>query len=207
MATVDERVQAQGVKGGERAVEPVRPPAKRSDFAELVASHGATLYARALWLTRDESAAADLLQDTFERAIRRGPRNVPTSSLLRWLMTVMTNRFRDDRRAEKVRRCVRDSDRVLQDLPAMEGQSCQLWRCVTDATVAGCVDRLPSWMKDMLQLHFAGAAYADLSAHFEIPVSTVGTRMLRIRQRLGKQLRQELKTQLPDDAVDWFGRW
>lgn len=193
MAEIDDNL---GGEGGGGIDEPC-------EFAEEVASHSATLYARALWLTRDESAAADLLQDTFERAIRRGPRNVSRASLLRWLTTVMTNRFRDDRRAEKVRRSVRDSDRVLQDLPMAADEGHQLWRCVTDETVAMCIDRLPKWMRDMLRLHFAGAAYAELSAHFEIPVSTVGTRMLRIRQRLGKHLRQELKVHLPVGAQDW----
>ncbi len=122
-------------------------------------------------------------------------------------MTVMTNRFRDDRRAGKVRRCVRDSERVLQDVAAAEDEGLQLWRYVTDDTVAVCVDRLPKWMKDMLRLYFAGAAYADLSAHFDIPVSTVGTRMLRIRQRLGKHLREELKIQLTKAATHWIAQW
>lgn len=166
-------------------------------FAETVASHGETLYARALWLTRDKNAAADLLQDTFERAIRRGGQNVSSTSILPWLTTVMTNRFRDERRAEKVRRRIGDNDGVLQNLAGM-GEECRaLWRFVSDETVADCIHRLPQWMQDMLRLHLAGAAYAELSAHFEIPVSTVGTRMLRIRQRLGKHLREELKMQLP----------
>lgn len=161
-------------------------------FAELVASHGPALYARAVWLTRDESAAADLLQDTFERALRHGPRNIESTSIVRWLMTVMTNRFRDDRRAQKVRRFIGDGDRVLQNLAAAEEAGHPLWRTVGDDTIASCIERLPKWMQDMLQLHFAGAPYAELSARFAIPMNTVGTRMLRIRQRLGRHLREAL---------------
>jgi RNA polymerase sigma-70 factor (ECF subfamily) len=206
MVAIEESV---GGRKGVRRGEPqaAGAPAATADFAEIVASYGATLYARALWLTRDEAAAADLLQDTFERAIRRGPRDLANPALLRWLMTVMTNRFRDERRAGRVRRCVRDSERALLDVAATEEEGLQLWRCVTDDTVAICVDRLPRWMKDMLRLYFAGAAYAELSAHFEIPVSTVGTRMLRIRQRLGKHLREELKSQLSKVAANWTAQW
>jgi len=201
MLSIDARGRASGSRRG-RAVRLAEvSPGENANFAEMVASRGAALYARALWLTRNEDAAADLLQDTFERAIRRGPRDVPITSLLPWLATVMTNRFRDERRAQKVRRCVGNGDRVLQDLAMVEDEGMHLWRFIGDDTIAACIDRLPKWMKDMLRLHFAGAAYADLSAHFDIPISTVGTRMLRIRQRLGKHLREELKSQLPEAAA------
>jgi RNA polymerase sigma-70 factor, ECF subfamily len=162
------------------------------DLSAVVAAHGALLQARALWLTKTRSDAADLLQDTWERALRSAPRAIGPDSVPRWLLTIMHNRFLDDRRAQLVRRCVSDGDTYLSQLAADDAAAAPLWRTIDEDRLAASISRLPPAMQDMLRMRGDGASYAVLSLHFQIPVNTVGTRLLRIRARLHKHLREAL---------------
>src|SRR5690349_21688789 len=96
---------------------PDAPPVTREDLpalpgaaaspAEVVhlESYGPDLLRRAAMLTRwDTSRAADLVQDTMERALRHVHRLAPGSNVRAWLYTIMVRRFRDTLRHERVRR-------------------------------------------------------------------------------------------------------
>ena len=76
------------------------------DFSEIVREHRVALEGRALWLTKSESDAADLFQETLEHALR-GPRRALSPEVVRrWLYTIMYNVFLDRWRAQAVRRTV-----------------------------------------------------------------------------------------------------
>src|SRR5205814_8896937 len=55
---------------------------------EMVSRYEAVLYARAMRLVRSRSDALDLLQDTYERALRGRASFQPGTNLRHWLMTI-----------------------------------------------------------------------------------------------------------------------
>jgi RNA polymerase sigma-70 factor (ECF subfamily) len=160
------------------------------DFGEIVRDHASALRARALWLTRNQSDAADLFQDTIERAMCAKRQNVGAGAWLRWLLTIMHNLFLDGRRAAAVRRFARNADALIERAASVEEEPAELWRTIDDAVVDALIRELPPSMSEMLLMFARGASYSDLSAHFGIPSSTVGTRLMRIRRRLRARLEQ-----------------
>jgi RNA polymerase sigma-70 factor (ECF subfamily) len=163
--------------------------ARELDFVAIVVAHGRALHGRALWLTKKESDAADLFQDTIERALAASHKQRDPALVLRWLLTIMHNTFLDDCRARITRRTVSDSDAVLEQIAWEAPAKPPRWRTVTDDVVGACIARLPRHMQEIFRMYAAGASYVTLANHFQIPGSTVGTRLLRMRRRLRRLLR------------------
>jgi RNA polymerase sigma-70 factor (ECF subfamily) len=184
-----------------RGLAPANAPCVGSpelDFAAVVEVHGRALYGRALWLTKTETDAADLFQDTIERALAAPPKQHRDSALvMRWLLTIMHNSFLDDCRAKATRRTVSESDLVLERLEWRAPAKPACWRMVTDDVLRACVARLTRNMQEMFAMYAAGASYAMLARHFQIPGSTVGTRLLRMRRRLRRLLQEILASDNP----------
>jgi RNA polymerase sigma-70 factor (ECF subfamily) len=170
---------------GSRAslVTTVAPPLL--DFASVVEKHGAALYRRAKWLTKSESDAADLFQDTIEHAMRGARKPDEPDLVLRWLMRIMYNLFIDQQRACAVWKRVARSQEVLARVvgEAPDPRPAD-WRLVDDAQLSACVSCLPAGMRELFQKYATGTSYPELAAHFNIPQGTVGTRLLRLRRRL-----------------------
>ena len=60
-------------------------------FSQAALEHLDALYGYALTLTRDQSAAEDLVQETYVRAVRAFGQLVPNSNLKSWLFVIMRN--------------------------------------------------------------------------------------------------------------------
>lgn len=169
-------------RGGFRAVpQPL-------DFMATVRIHGATLRRMASCLTRNYSDASDLFQDTIEHALRAKRQDVEACSALPWLVTIMRNSFIDTCRERKRRRMALDSIDLI-GCCADRGQAPPArWRYVDDELLARSIGELPSTAAAMLRMSLDGVRYTDLAARLEIPMSTVGTRLHRIRRRLRARL-------------------
>jgi RNA polymerase sigma-70 factor (ECF subfamily) len=162
------------------------------DFAEIVRVHGRALEGRALWLTKSDSDAADLYQETIEHALRGTRRALSPEVVRRWLFAIMYNLFLDHWRAQSVRRSVVFDSR-LEDQLAWEPQSLvPMWRTVDDETIQACIARLPDYLKEVIQLQLSGASYTQLAQQLGLPASTIGTRLLRARRRLRSLLDAEI---------------
>lgn len=191
---------ARSVEPLSRSASPANDPPARArelDFDAVVAVHGRTLHGRALWLTKKESDAADLFQDTIERALAASHKQRDPALVGRWLLTIMHNTFLDDCRARATRRTVSDSDAVLEQIPWVAPAKPLRWRTVTDDVVGACVARLPRNMQEMFRMYAAGASYVTLANCFQISGSTVGTRLLRMRRRLRRLLLEASATDNP----------
>jgi RNA polymerase sigma-70 factor (ECF subfamily) len=154
------------------------------DFGQVVSTCGGPLLGRALWLTRNDSDARDLCQETLARALRRIPAPMDSRMLLRWLFTIMLNVFLDERRARAVRRLVPDGAHFIKQIAQEEPAETPLWRTVDDALVYKCIDQLPTRMREPLRLFAAGTPYVEIAARLRIRLGTVGTRIFRARRRL-----------------------
>ena len=161
---------------------------KDAALAEAVHKHADTLSRRALWLTRCRTEAADLCQETWERAFRRAHRHADTEVTLRWLLTIMHNSFLDHRRAEVVRRTLPGGSGALERIEQKD-QLLEPWRTVEDELLRLCIGRLSTTMKQAIELHLAGVPYGEIAARSGVGVATVGTRLFRARRRLREMLR------------------
>src|SRR2546430_12120502 len=60
-------------------------------FSQAALEHIDALYGYALTLTRDQTEAEDLVQETYLRAVRAFGQLVPNSNLKSWLFVIMRN--------------------------------------------------------------------------------------------------------------------
>lgn len=136
-------------------------------------------------LTRDRTAADDLVQDCLERALSRWHLRRDTGDLRAWLFTILRNGFLNDIRA--LRR--RGGDAVALDaVPepmAAPGQEDGL--AISDVFAA--LEQLPEEQKSLLLLvGVEDLSYAEAAAVLAIPAGTVMSRLSRARLRLRAML-------------------
>lgn len=163
------------------------------DIRLLARLHGEALYRWALRLRRNPSDAWDLVQDTYERALRGGP--LPAAQNARaWLFVIMKNLFLDQCRARKRRGWPAANERI-GDLPAppSEPEPDPPWASLTTEEVRECVAGLDRVFREVYTLHaLEGLSYAEIAARLNLSPKTIGTRIFRARQKLRHALHDQL---------------
>jgi RNA polymerase sigma-70 factor (ECF subfamily) len=158
---------------------------------DSVGLHGfeGVLYARAVRLVRHPPDAWDLVQDTFEHALRGQGRFQPGTNLRVWLMTIMQHLFID--RCRKLGREPRSEpiDEELIANPEPDSTSLPDWAYISDEEVAAAMATLESPFREVYRLRLVdNCSYDEIAERLLIPRSTVGTRLMRARTKLRKTL-------------------
>jgi RNA polymerase sigma-70 factor (ECF subfamily) len=161
---------------------PERDAARELDA--LVRAHQAALLAFALKLCRQPQDAHDLVQDTFERALRAWSGSVPPPANERaWLCMVLHNLFID--RCRRAARAPRSANIDELQVPAREPDAPPAWSALTVDQVRAALEQVDPELRECYRLHeLEGLSYAEIAARLGAPVSTVGTRIMRARRRL-----------------------
>jgi RNA polymerase sigma-70 factor, ECF subfamily len=158
------------------------------DFRRLITEELPGLKVHALRLCKDTCAAADLVQDTVERALSREATFAPGTHLKQWLHTILRNLFTDGWRRSNIYREVA-SDFRFQRAPDPWDRALSRWREVGDDELRAAMDQLPDRLRTAFELHVTeGLPYHALAARLGVKRSTVGTRLLRARRFLLKVL-------------------
>jgi RNA polymerase sigma-70 factor (ECF subfamily) len=143
-------------------------------------------------LTRNAADADDLVQDTVERGLRK-KELYRYGSLRTWLLHIMKNLFIDRCR----RRRHVDTGVELLSIPA-ESTPVPMWAQVSDVALAAAIARLQPLAREVIVLkEREGCSYAEISERLNIPVGTVGTRLIRARRKL-REILTGTKSVMPD---------
>jgi RNA polymerase sigma-70 factor, ECF subfamily len=154
------------------------------DFCRLVTSELPGLRQHALRLCRDVDAAADLVQDTVERALARRDSFAPGTHLRSWLHTILRNIFTDNWRRSSIRP-EQPCDFQLHPPPDPSEPATGRWREVDDTQLRAAMRQLPDPLRTAFELHATeGLSYKALASRLGIKRSTAGTRLMRARRRL-----------------------
>jgi RNA polymerase sigma-70 factor (ECF subfamily) len=169
---------------------PVRPaPVVLEEVARL---HADALFGRALRLTGERARAWDLLQDTFERGIRRCPPCLAAPEASRWLSVVMKHLYFDEQRRTR-RRPIVELDDAVDALPAAEPEAPAPWARVDEEALRAAVAALPGVFREVYELHaYEGLSYLEIAVRLGIPAATAATRLHRARARLRSRLDESL---------------
>lgn len=153
------------------------------EFHRSLREHELPLQALALRLCRSRADAGDLVQDTFERALRRRAQYEPGTNLRAWLCTILHHLFLDRCRARSRGPTHANLDDVV--LPAPEPAREPAWATLTRDDVLAALARLDPDFRSVYQLHtLDGMPYTEIAARLGIPKATVGTRLARARRKL-----------------------
>ena len=158
---------------------------------QLVPDFESALYARAMRLVRSRSDAWDLVQDTYERALRGQAGFQPGTNLRQWMMTIMYNLFLDRcRRVSREPRVVAIDD---HELASSEPEAPEPWESITADQVNAALAGLEAPFREVYQLRLAeNCSYDEIATRLTIPRSTVGTRLMRARHKLRETLLKEV---------------
>ena len=141
-------------------------------------------------LTRDESAAEDLVQETYLRAWRHWDTFARGSEARAWLFTIARNAWR--KQAPRAARLVPVEDDALQalhdaefPLAAPDPVVQALSRTDIGPAIRASIDALPETFRDVVELvELQQLSYQEAAEVLDIPVGTVRSRLFRARRVL-----------------------
>lgn len=131
-------------------------------------------------LTRDHTAADDLVQDTLERAISRWVLRAGDAELRVWLFAILHNLFIDGQRAHR-RRPVHgalDDESGHAETPATQEAS-----LIGRDTLAQFGALSPEHQAVLLLVGVEGLPYASVARALGVPLGTVMSRLSRAREQ------------------------
>ncbi len=145
------------------------------------------LRGRALRLTGNAALADDLVQDTFERALRFAARFVEGTNIRAWahqvLFSVFVSRYRKHKRERKLwQRVLDDPTTKMRGARAQAEPDAGWW---LSEKVEACVDALPNGFRETFVLvDLQEHSYREAAETLGIPVGTVMSRLHRARKLL-----------------------
>lgn len=176
-------------------------PPKSETFEQEALPHLDAVYRFALRLTRSESEAEDLVQETFLRAYRAWDQYTLVTNAKSWLFTICRNAFlrsreRDSRRDELVAEAAQsesDSDGIFES-PIFAGEANydpegDFFRGLVDDEILDAIDRLPDEFREAVTLSdLQGMNYQEVADVLDVPLGTVKSRLFRGRKMLQEAL-------------------
>jgi RNA polymerase sigma-70 factor (ECF subfamily) len=146
---------------------------------------------RARYLAKASADADDLVQDTFERALRASTKPSDPVDLQRWLARVLTNLWIDQSRSRKVWRSCHRKLAASEVVTGDEAPEPARWGTLSIAEVRAALADVPEPYRSAYQQHvLERRSYLVVARHAGIRPNTVGTRVLRARQYL-RQILEE----------------
>ncbi|HEX9295849.1 MAG TPA: RNA polymerase sigma factor [Polyangiaceae bacterium] len=175
--------------------------APESELRAGLTTHWPDLYRRALRLARNETVAQDVLQDTFERALRFETQYEPNSNLRAWLQRILLSVF--------VTRC-RSYRRERRALESLTNDPCA-WTLPDgpsahqglSPSIERALGALPPRFREAVELvDIVDMSYRDAAEALGVPLGTVMSRLHRGRRMLAEVLRapQNKVPELPEAA-------
>jgi RNA polymerase sigma-70 factor, ECF subfamily len=150
--------------------------------ADSALRHLDRLHAAALALCGNRADADDLVQETYLSLLRR-PRRVHAHSEVAYLMTMLRNRFIDDRRSAARRRfdpCLYEIDESADPRAGLRPD-----RLAEDREVLDVVHALDSPFREtVVAVDILGLSYKEAAAALDVPVGTIMSRLARGRDRV-----------------------
>jgi RNA polymerase sigma-70 factor (ECF subfamily) len=160
------------------------PPCQPQSFAEIAEQHRLLLHRVALRLSGNAETAKDLVQETLLRAWHRFDQFQPGTHAATWLVAILTNVYLDDLKHLKV---VRKAEPELTVPEAVECES--TIADITDAELYDAVKQLDPELREVVELcYFKQMRYHQAATVLNVPVGTIGTRLMRARTQLRKLL-------------------
>jgi len=168
----------------------------RATFDQLALEHLDAVHRMALQLARSPQDAADLLQETYLKAVRSAALFEERGGGMRpWLFTILHNVFYSERRRGKhiVSAHGEFSDDAaeapgpMDPPPAWDLASLQ-WEHVDERIRAGIDGLRPEYRSILLLWGVEGMRYRDIAEIQGIPIGTVMSRLHRARSILAQQL-------------------
>lgn len=154
-------------------------------FEEGLLTARGMLMSFAMNLYRDRARAEDAVQDTFCRALTNRDKFEPGTNLPAWLLVIMRNAFRANRRSAGERLVVyHDDPRYADHVPDPGNPE----RALLAVETLEVISRLKPHHRAALIAVGVGEQYDEIAVRTGVGVNTVKTRVRRARRNLEKMM-------------------
>ncbi len=170
---------------------------RRKSFESEALPHMDALYRTALRMTRNESDAEDLVQETYVKAYRFWDRFEPGSNCRAWLFKIMTNIFINEYRSKSRSPLAVNVDELDDNFlygqlaidKTVENPEQRFFAKIFDDDVKRAIENLPDDFRFVVILSFLeGFSYQEIADIMDLQLGTVKSRLHRGRKLLQKAL-------------------
>jgi RNA polymerase sigma-70 factor, ECF subfamily len=163
------------------------------------------LYAYAMVLSRNPAMAADLVQESYLRALKGKESLRPDSNVKSWLFTILRNIWLNHLRHERAgpKLAELDSDENLADvsIATSEDPHDLYVRNLQREQVRTAIQQLPIEFREIIILReYEELSYSEIANVLQCPMGTVMSRLARARSRLGDLLSVSRETLPTENA-------
>jgi RNA polymerase sigma-70 factor, ECF subfamily len=151
------------------------------------------LYGYAMVLSRNHAMAADLVQETYVRALKAKGSLRRDSNMKSWLFTILRNiwlnHLRHERAGPKIAEL--DSDANLADVSVSTSDNPHdlYVRKLERERVRAAIQQLPVEFREIIILReYEELSYSEIANVLQCPMGTVMSRLARARSKLGALL-------------------
>lgn len=147
------------------------------------------LFGYAMVLTRNPAEAADLVQETYVRALKARESLRPSSNVKSWLFTILRNiwlnQLRHKRSAPPIVELEAHEGIVNVAIETSKDPHAQYVSKIEQEKVRNAIQRLPQEFREIIILRkYEELSYHQIAAMLECPAGTVMSRLARARSRL-----------------------
>ena len=166
------------------------------EFEATVVAHLDAAYNLARWLTRDEFAAEDVIQEASLRALRH-LRAQPFPHPKAWFMAIVRNASLDWIHAHRRssgdepydEECHGDGDPQTASSRAARDPALEVMQADDARRMRACIERLPREYREVIVLReLEELSYKEISSIVDIPIGTVMSRLSRARDMLQRSM-------------------
>lgn len=156
-------------------------------FEAEAMQHIDDLYRTAKRLTRRETEADDLVQETYMQAWKSFDRYEPGTNCRAWLYKILFNKYDHHRRKQFTQsKYFQEADELLFEFSAATPSVPEY---LTDGEVISALDKLPEHYRSVVLLADVHEFdYKEVAHILDIPMGTVMSRLNRARTQLKKSL-------------------
>jgi RNA polymerase sigma-70 factor (ECF subfamily) len=166
-------------------------------FGNALLQHLDSLYGLAMTLSRRQTDAEDLVQQTYMRALESWDGFEPGTNLKAWLFTILRNLWINQRRSKQsqVSARLREEEPETEDNNQDRPDEC-LERKIERLEVRKAIENLPLAFREAVVLRdMEGLSYREIAEILGCPVGTVMSRVGRghanLRESLGERRSQK----------------
>jgi RNA polymerase sigma-70 factor, ECF subfamily len=147
------------------------------------------LFGYAMVLTRNPAEAADLVQETYVRALKARASLRPDSNVKSWLFTILRNiwlnQLRHERTTPEIVELEAHQDIADVVIETSKDPHAQYVSKMEQEMVRNAIQQLPAEFREIIILReYEELSYQEIAAMLDCPAGTVMSRLARARSKL-----------------------